>query len=79
LGRKSEHSPPRKRTNADDLFSIADLEAQGLASSPVAFYDFLQNRVVIHFRPKDETDAEAGFDLTLSKKMTYEMVSNPKN
>jgi ubiquitin carboxyl-terminal hydrolase 7 len=41
----------------------------------VAFYDFLQNRVVIRFRPKEEADAEAGFDLTLSKKMTYEMVS----
>ncbi|KIM26035.1 hypothetical protein M408DRAFT_330816 [Serendipita vermifera MAFF 305830] len=54
---------------------IADLEAQGLASSPVAFYDFLQNRVVIHFRPKDDPDPEAGFDLTLSKKMTYEMMS----
>jgi hypothetical protein len=62
----------------DDLsISILDLENQGLASSPVAFYDFLQNRVIIHFRPYDDVDPEAGFDLTLSKKMTYDMVCPP--
>ncbi|KAG8854609.1 hypothetical protein FRB91_003318 [Serendipita sp. 411] len=54
---------------------IIDLENQGLASSPVAFYDFLQNRVIIHFRPKDEQSMDEGFDLTLSKKMTYDMMS----
>lgn len=63
-----------QRQQLTNLLSIADFESQGLASSPVAYYDFMQNRVVIHFRPKDETDPEAGFDLTLSKKMTYEMV-----
>ncbi|PVG02230.1 putative ubiquitin-specific processing protease 21 [Serendipita vermifera] len=54
---------------------ILDLESQGLASSPVAYYDFLQNRVVIHFKPRDEIDTDAGFDLVLSKKMTYEMMA----
>ncbi|KAG8830769.1 hypothetical protein FRC17_004264 [Serendipita sp. 399] len=54
---------------------IIDLENQGLASSPVAFYDFLQNRVIIHFKPRDDQSMEEGFDLTLSKKMTYDMMS----
>ncbi|CCA77798.1 probable ubiquitin-specific processing protease 21 [Serendipita indica DSM 11827] len=54
---------------------VLDLESQGLSASPVSFYDFLQNRIIIHFRPKDEQSIEEGFDLTLSKKMTYDMMS----
>jgi ubiquitin carboxyl-terminal hydrolase 7 len=54
-----------------------DLEAQGLYSNPIQFYDFLQNRVLITFRPKFDAvdDAHPEFDLTLSKKMHYETVS----
>ena len=54
-----------------------DLESQGLYSNPMAFYDFLQNRVMITFKPKfDETDENLNpeFYLVLSKKMTYDHV-----
>ncbi len=53
-----------------------DLDNQGLYSNPIHFYDFLQNRVLISFRPKvDAVDAEhPEFDLTLSKKMNYDVV-----
>lgn len=52
-----------------------DHEAQGLYSSPIGYYDFLQNRVLIRFKPKfeDSGDKEE-FELVLSKKMNYETV-----
>ena len=55
-----------------------DFEAQGMYSNPLQFYDFLQNRVMILFRPKfDEPDEEQypEFDVVLSKKMNYDHVS----
>ena len=54
-----------------------DLESQGLYANPLHFYDFLQNRVMILFRPKnDEPDENLypEFDLVLSKKMNYDHV-----
>ena len=54
-----------------------DLESQGLYSNPIMFYDFLQNRVMILFRPKHEEVDDTlypEFDLTLSKKMNYDHV-----
>lgn len=53
-----------------------DLESQGLYSNPMNFYDFLQNRVMIIFRPKfdDPDDNNPEFELVLSKKMTYDHV-----
>lgn len=41
------------------------------------FYDFLQNRVLVQFKPRfeDPTGKVADFDLMLSKKMTYDVVS----
>jgi hypothetical protein len=55
---------------------IHDLEAQALYSNPPQFYDFLQNRVMVLFRPKfDEPDAEQPeFNLVLSKKQNYDAV-----
>ena len=49
---------------------IHDLENQGLYSNPTQYYDFLQNRVMIVFRPKfDESDDDhPEFRLVLSKK-----------
>lgn len=40
------------------------------------FYDFLQNRVMIIFRPKydEPDDRNPEFDLVLSKKMNYDHV-----
>ncbi|KAG8969651.1 hypothetical protein FRC03_001523 [Tulasnella sp. 419] len=52
-----------------------DFESQQLASNPIQFYDFLQNRVLIHFKPKDQEKDKEEFDLTLSKKMNYEILS----
>jgi len=58
-----------------DLNRIHDVEAQGLSPNPVHFYDFLQNRVMIIFKPKfDDADAESEFSLVLSKKQNYDMV-----
>lgn len=53
-----------------------DLESQGLYANPLHFYDFLQNRVMILFRPKNEdiSDHNPEFDLVLSKKMNYDHV-----
>ena len=60
-----------------DLYHrVTDMENQGMYSNPVAYYDFLQNRVMVHFKPRDEDSEKAAeFNLTLSKKMTYDMVS----
>jgi len=56
---------------------IHDFESQGLYSNPSQFYDFLQNRVMIIFRPKhEEIDTEhPEFSLTLSKKQNYDAMS----
>jgi ubiquitin carboxyl-terminal hydrolase 7 len=54
-----------------------DLESQGLHSNPIHFYDFLQNRVMIIFRPKyEEVDPQEypEFHLVLSKKQNYDTV-----
>ncbi|PWN43435.1 putative ubiquitin-specific processing protease 21 [Ceraceosorus guamensis] len=53
-----------------------DIEAQSLYSNPIQFYDFLQNQIKVLFKPKAE-DAEyrGEFELTLSKKMTYDMMA----
>lgn len=53
-----------------------DLESQGLYANPMHFYDFLQNRVMIIFRPKFDEPSEFNpeFELVLSKKMNYDHV-----
>jgi ubiquitin carboxyl-terminal hydrolase 7 len=54
---------------------VQDLEAQSLYSSTPQFYDFLQNRVLVQFRPKyDDPLNPPDFELMLSKKMTYDVV-----
>ncbi|KAF8921385.1 ubiquitin carboxyl-terminal hydrolase 5 [Mucidula mucida] len=53
---------------------VHDIDTQGLQSTPIGYYDFLQNRVMIIFRPKvDEGDPE--FNLVLSKKHNYDTMS----
>ncbi|EGO20961.1 hypothetical protein SERLADRAFT_452101 [Serpula lacrymans var. lacrymans S7.9] len=56
---------------------IHDLDSQGLYSNPTQFYDFLQNRVMIVFRPKfEEPDHDhPEFSLILSKKHNYDIMS----
>ncbi|KAG8763667.1 hypothetical protein FRC11_014280 [Ceratobasidium sp. 423] len=54
---------------------ISDLEAQGLMSSPIQFYDLLQNRVLIKFKPRFEDVGHEEFDLVLSKKMNYDTLA----
>jgi ubiquitin carboxyl-terminal hydrolase 7 len=58
---------------------VHDLESQGLYSNPQQFYDFLQNRVMVLFRPKfDESDVDQPeFSLVLSKKQNYDAVGHP--
>ena len=64
------------RSFALTVFRVHDFEAQGLYSNPVQFYDFLQNRVMIFFKPKyEEADADSEFNLVFSKKHTYDVVS----
>ena len=44
-------------------------------SSPIGYYDFLQNRVLIRFKPKfEDSEDKEEFELVLSKKMNYETV-----
>jgi ICP0-binding domain of Ubiquitin-specific protease 7 len=58
------------------LGRIHDLESQGLYSNPAQYYDFLQNRVMIVFKPKFEepNHDHPDFNLTLSKKQNYDIV-----
>ena len=55
---------------------MRDYETQGMYATPPQYYDFLQNRVLISFKPKsgETTDENPEFDLVLSKKMNYETV-----
>lgn len=52
------------------------MDSQGLYSNPVQFYDFLQNRVMVVFKPKNEDPQknQPELDLILSKKMNYDVV-----
>lgn len=61
---------------ADSLHRVHDYEAQGLYATPIAFYEFLQNRVLVYFKPKNEevSDENPEFELILSKKMNYDIV-----
>lgn len=57
----------------------ADLDAQSLYASVPQIYDFLQNRVLVQFKPRmddgtNKTPPE--FDLVLSKKMTYDIMAH---
>ncbi|EPQ30594.1 uncharacterized protein PFL1_02118 [Pseudozyma flocculosa PF-1] len=53
-----------------------DYESQSLYSNPIQFYDFLQNQVKVLFKPRyDDVEYRAEFELTLSKKMTYDMMA----
>ncbi len=56
----------------------ADIEAQNKYSNTVQYYDFLQNRVLVQFRPKylEVSTENPEFELMLSKKMTYDLVSS---
>ena len=40
------------------------------------FYDFLQNQIKVLFKPRfDDVEPRTEFEVLLSKKMTYDMVS----
>ncbi|CCF52859.1 hypothetical protein NDA11_006518 [Ustilago hordei] len=53
-----------------------DYESQSLYSNPIQFYDFLQNQIKVLFKPRfEDVDYKAEFELTLSKKMTYDMMA----
>ncbi|KAI3493363.1 hypothetical protein L1887_41917 [Cichorium endivia] len=53
-----------------------DYESQSLYSNPIQFYDFLQNQIKVLFKPRfEDVEYKAEFELTLSKKMTYDMMA----
>jgi ubiquitin carboxyl-terminal hydrolase 7 len=53
-----------------------DYETQSLYSNPIQFYDFLQNQIKVLFKPRfDDVDYKGEFEITLSKKMTYDMMA----
>jgi len=56
---------------------IRDLERKRAAYvDPPQFYDFFMNRVVVQFKPRfDDMERAEDFELTLSKKMSYEQVA----
>ncbi|CAO1629496.1 unnamed protein product [Sympodiomycopsis kandeliae] len=54
-----------------------DYEMQSLYSNPIQFYDFLQNQIKVLFKPRfEDVDYKQEFELTLSKKMTYDTMAN---
>lgn len=44
-------------------------------TSPIHFYDYFQNRVLVAFRPKHEDLGQQELSVQLSKNMTYDQVS----
>lgn len=53
-----------------------DYEMQQLYSNPIQFYDFLQNQVRLLLKPRyEDAPCQTEFELTLSKKMTYDMLA----
>lgn len=54
---------------------ISDYEHQNMMSTPIQFYDLLQNRVLIKFKPRFEDAGLEEFDLVLSKKMNYDTLA----
>jgi ubiquitin carboxyl-terminal hydrolase 7 len=61
----------------DLAYRIHDLESQGLYSNPIQYYDFIQNRIMVLFQPKNEEPDQNNpdFSLVLSKKQNYDIVS----
>ena len=55
---------------------MTEYESQSLYTTIPQFYDFLQNRVLVQFKPRHEDNPgrTQDFDLMLSKKMTYDVV-----
>lgn len=55
----------------------SDYEMQSLYSNPIQFYDFLQNQVKLLLKPRfEDVPYKTEFELTLSKKMTYDMLAS---
>jgi len=54
---------------------ISDFEHQNMLSTPIQFYDLLQNRVLIKFKPRFEEAGLEEFELVLSKKMNYDTLA----
>ena len=56
---------------------ISSIQSTGGYADAREFYDYLLNRVLIHFRHKNipEENEKTYFDLVLSKKMTYDQVA----
>ncbi|KAK0549532.1 ubiquitin-specific protease ubp15 [Tilletia horrida] len=53
-----------------------DYELQSLYSNPIMFYDFLQNQIKVLFKPRfEDVEPRTEFEVTLSKKMTYDMMA----
>lgn len=57
---------------------VHDLKSQSRCSDPMQYYAFIQNRVLITFKPKYEEPDHRDhpeFNLILSKKQNYDIVS----
>ena len=54
---------------------MQDLDKQSMFTTPIQFYDFFLNRVMVTFKPKyEDPDPTHEFELMLSKKNTYDQV-----
>lgn len=52
-----------------------DLDKQSMFTTPIQFYDFFLNRVVVAFKPKfDDPEPKPEFEISLSKKNSYDQV-----
>ncbi len=55
---------------------LQDLDKQSMFTTPIQFYDFFLNRVIVSFRPKyDDGQGGQDFEVTLSKKNTYDQMA----
>ncbi|KAL8284094.1 hypothetical protein RQP46_004843 [Phenoliferia psychrophenolica] len=55
---------------------MQDLDKQSMFTTPIQFYDFFLNRVMVTFKPKyEDPDPSHEFELMLSKKNTYDQMS----
>lgn len=74
--RRSKLQQPKICAIADSL-RMVELEAQSYYPNVPSYYDFLANRVLVQFKPRHEENPGRvqDFELMLSKKMTYDVVS----
>lgn len=59
---------------------VTELQLQGLRPSAPQHYEYIFNRVIVEFKPKNEEDtALQTYSIELSRKSSYDQVNNRDN